>query len=89
MEQGREVGLMVEHNITWSISNRQKIPEIYVDGEQAQVVSCSYQFVTATDIDESGVSMMTATIILLSERDYKQIQHVVFINQQTGKVFYQ
>ncbi|WP_455866403.1 hypothetical protein [Lactiplantibacillus plantarum] len=52
-------------------------------------MSCSYQFVTATDIDESGVSMMTATIILLSERDYKQIQHVVFINQQTGKVFYQ
>ncbi|BBA80776.1 hypothetical protein [Lactiplantibacillus plantarum] len=80
---------MVEHNITWSISNRQKIPKIYVDDEQAQVVSCSYQFVTATDIDESGVSMMTATIILLSERDYKPIQHVVFINQQTGKVFYQ
>ncbi|QKX10050.1 hypothetical protein [Lactiplantibacillus plantarum] len=52
-------------------------------------MSCSYQFVTATDIDESGVSMMTATIILLSERDYKPIQHVVFINQQTGKVFYQ
>ncbi|RDD75349.1 hypothetical protein DVV32_15040 [Lactiplantibacillus plantarum] len=49
---------MVEHNITWSINNGQKIPEIYVDGEQAQVVSCSYQFVTATDIDESGVSMM-------------------------------
>ncbi|WP_123808855.1 hypothetical protein [Lactiplantibacillus plantarum] len=80
---------MVEHNMTWSISNRQKIPKIYVDDEQAQVVSCSYQFVTATDIDESGVSMMTATIILLSERDYKPIQHVVFINQQTGKVFYQ
>lgn len=80
---------MVEHNITWSISNRQKIPEIYVDGEQTQVVSCSYQFVTATDIDESGVSMMTATIFLLSERDYKPIQHVIFINQQTSKVFYQ
>ncbi|ANI95807.1 hypothetical protein ACA584_16145 [Lactiplantibacillus plantarum] len=80
---------MVEHDITWSIHNRRKVPKIYVDGEQAQVVSCSYQFVTATDIDESGVSMMTATIILLSERDYKPIQHVVFINQQTGKVFYQ
>ncbi len=80
---------MLEHNIAWSINNGQKIPEIYVDGEQAQVVSCSYQFVMATDIDKSGVSMMTATIILLSERDYKPIQHVVFINQQTGKVFYQ
>ncbi|AGE38936.1 MULTISPECIES: hypothetical protein [Lactiplantibacillus] len=80
---------MVEHNITWSISNGRKVPKIYVDDEQAQVVSCSYQFVTATDIDESGVSMMTATILLLSERDYKPIQHVVFINQQTGKVFYQ
>lgn len=52
-------------------------------------MSCSYQFVTATDIDESGVNMMTATIILLSECDYKPIQHVIFINQQTGKVFYQ
>ncbi|MCG0820583.1 Prophage protein [Lactiplantibacillus plantarum] len=80
---------MVEHDITWSIHNRRKVPKIYVDGEQAQVVSCSYQFVTATDIDESGVSMMTATIILLSERDYKPIQHVIFINQQTSKVFYQ
>ena len=80
---------MVEHNITWSISNGRKVPKIYVDDEQAQVVSCSYQFVTATDIDESGVSMMTATILLLSERDYKPVQHVVFINQQTGKVFYQ
>ncbi|MDN7042085.1 hypothetical protein FIV23_02115 [Lactiplantibacillus plantarum] len=79
----------MEHNITWSISNGRKVPKIYVDDEQAQVVSCSYQFVTATDIDESGVSMMTATILLLSERDYKPIQHVVFINQQTGKVFYQ
>lgn len=80
---------MVEHNITWSIHNGRKVPKIYVDGEQAQVVSCSYQFVTATDIDESGVSMMTATIFLLSESDYKPIQHVIFINQQTGKVFYQ
>lgn len=80
---------MVEHNITWSISNGQKIPDIYVDGEQAQVVSCSYQYVTTTDIDESGVSMMTATIFLLSKCNYKPIQHVIFINQQTGKVFYQ
>ncbi|WP_436649150.1 hypothetical protein [Lactiplantibacillus plantarum] len=80
---------MVEHNITWSMSNGRKVPEIYVDGEQAQVVSCSYQFVTATDINDSGVSMMTATILLLSECDYKPIHHVVFINQQTGKVFYQ
>ncbi|KZU56775.1 hypothetical protein Nizo2802_0497 [Lactiplantibacillus plantarum] len=52
-------------------------------------MSCSYQFVTATDIDEPGVSMMAATIFLLSECDYKPIQHVVFIKQQTGKVFYQ
>ncbi|WP_063845552.1 hypothetical protein [Lactiplantibacillus plantarum] len=80
---------MLEHNIAWSIRKGQKIPEIYVDGEQAQVVSCSYQFVTATDIDEPGVSMMAATIFLLSECDYKPIQHVVFIKQQTGKVFYQ
>ncbi len=80
---------MVEHNITWSISNGQKIPEIYVDGEQAPVVSCSYQFVTATDTDELGLNMLTATIFLLSEHDYKPIQHVIFINQQTGKVFYQ
>lgn len=80
---------MVEHDITWSINNGQKAPEIYVDGEQAQVMSCSYQFVTTTDIDEPGVSMMAATIFLLSERDYKPIQHVVFINQHTGKVFYQ
>lgn len=79
----------MKHDITWSIHNGQNIPEIYVDGEQAQIVSCSYHFVTATDIEESGASMMTATIFLLSECDYKPIQHVIFINQQTGKVFYQ
>lgn len=81
----------MKHDVTWSMHDGRKVPEIYVDGEFAYIVSCGYQYVTS-NVDSPGTCMMTATFFLKSDRTNESgqlINHVVAIDQVTGRTFYQ
>lgn len=77
--------------IAYRIRNDHEVPEIYVNGELALVVSCSYQYVTSSN-DQLGINCFTATICLDSEnkeQDDLATTHVISVDQRTGQAFYQ
>jgi len=73
--------------IAYRIRNDYVVPDVYVDGEHASVVSCSYQYVTTSDKPLASTNVFTATILLESEN--KLIEHVISVNKMTGETWWQ
>ena len=65
-----------KHNITIQISADKDVPDIYVDGEKAHVVTCSYMYVTKAS-KSKGSNQYSATIMLESDKEH--MQHALFI----------
>lgn len=76
--------------IAYRIRNDHDVPEIYINGEQAHVASCSYQYVTR-DGKQPGINCFIASICLKSEDEGKRepIMHTVSVDQRINQVFYQ
>ena len=74
-----------KHNITIQISADKDVPDIYVNGERAHVVTCSYMYVTKGPYPE-GSNQYSATIILGSDKEF--MQHALLISDGEC-VFYQ
>lgn len=79
-------GMGYKHRVTYVIHDKTINPTIWVDGEEMAIVSCDYHYVTMSDEDNSGESILTATVV---HHTTDPTQHVVSINQRTGQVFYQ
>lgn len=76
--------------IAYRIRDDSDVPDIRINGEQAMVVSCSYQYVTSGP-DQPGINCLVASIYLDSESKElsKPIMHTVSIDQRINQVFYQ
>jgi hypothetical protein len=79
-------GTWRKHKVTYVIHDKTINPSIWIDGEEMAIVSCDYHYVTRSDENNPGESILTATVV---HRTTDPTQHVVSINQQTGQVFYQ
>ncbi|MFT8632440.1 MAG: hypothetical protein ABF741_06055 [Liquorilactobacillus ghanensis] len=76
-------------DVRYRISNDNAVPEIYIKGEQAIVVSCTTQYVTKSEV--LGTKLLTAAIYLESEKESKNaiILHHISINEIFQEVLYQ
>jgi len=80
------MGLKIDE-VNYCINSDNDVPEIYIKGEQAAVVSCSTQYVTSTE--EPGTKLLVATFYLKSEQNINNEPklHSIYINKITSKVF--
>jgi len=76
--------------VAYRIRDDSVVPDIRINGENADVVSCSYQYVTSSN-DQLGINCFTASIYLDSEskEQSQPVMHTVSVDQRTGQVFYQ
>nr|DAL70707.1 MAG TPA: hypothetical protein [Caudoviricetes sp.] len=76
--------------VAYRIRDDSVVPDIRINGENADVVSYSYQYVTSGS-DQPGINCFIASIYLDSEskEQSQPVMHTVSVDQCTGQVFYQ
>lgn len=76
-------------DVCYRISNDNAVPEIYIKGERAMVVSCTTQYITASELE--GTKLLSAAIYLESEQKSGNlpILHHISINEVSEEIFYQ
>lgn len=69
-------------DVKYKISSDVDVPEIYINGEQAWIVSCSTHWVTWSPMFDKKTKMLTATVYLDSEtqRYGMPVKHVLTID---------
>ena len=80
------MGLSID-DVSYCINDHNDVPEIYIKGELAMIVSCSTQYVTTSD--KTGTKLLVATFYLKSERKYtnEPSLHNICVNKITSEVF--
>lgn len=83
------MGLTME-DVKYRIISDYDVPEIYIRGEKAWVVSCSTQYVTR-GADNLPNKTMTASIYLDSEmkNNNRSAMHTVFIDSTLERIFFE
>lgn len=83
------MGLTMD-DVKYRIISDHDVPEIYIKGEKAWVISCSTQWVT---VDDSGLGtrVMTATIYLDSEtkRNHLPVMHTISVDSTLQRIFFE
>lgn len=82
------MGLKMD-DVSYRISNDSAVPEIYIKGERAAVVSCTTQYVTKSEV--LGTKLLTAAIYLESEQKSGStlVLHHISINEIFQEILYQ
>ncbi|MFT9411560.1 hypothetical protein [Liquorilactobacillus hordei] len=82
------MGLKMD-DVSYCISNDSAVPEIYIKGERAAVVSCTTQYVTKSEV--LGTKLLTAAIYLESEQKAGNtlVLHHISINEIFQEILYQ
>jgi hypothetical protein len=76
-------------DVRYRISNNNDVPEMYIKGEQAIVVSCTTQYITKSEAQ--GTKLLSAAIYLKSEQKSGNlpILHQISINEIFQEILYQ
>lgn len=82
------MGLKMD-DVSYHISNDSAVPEIYIKGERAVVVSCTTQYITMSEL--AGTKLLIAAIYLKSEQKPRKapVLHHISINEIFQEILYQ